>query len=189
MTTDPLRFASDVEQLFAREELDDPTRLLATRSWEEYPTFTRLNRIQFLEALDPIERSYVLFAHALAVLDRVVAAACATMDPQQRADFVAVLSIRGWNELDEEDPTPPRPSIFICSQVNALIDRTAIVRRVESPQGRIVAEWVDRLGQGNKWELAESRKGGDPDLFRVYVGHRQLPCSELLTLRDISSAR
>jgi hypothetical protein len=186
--TDPLarRFSREVEQLFKEEGIDDPGELVATPSWEEYPTFSRFQRIEFLDSLKAIERSYVLFAHALAYLDRIVERACALLEPAAQREFVAVVSIQDWQDLSSVDPMPPVPSFFVCTQSSSIVKHGKMLG-VHSPQAGIVAGWLERLGQTDRWDIAQSKPGGDPDLFRVYVGERVLPCAGLLTLRDISA--
>jgi hypothetical protein len=137
--------------------------------------------------LELLERSFVLFAHSLAYLDRIVELACKSLEPAARSEFVAIVTVRDWADLDPPDPTPPRPCFFICTQSSSLLDRGASVLGARSPQARIVAGWLERLGQTSQWDIAQSKPGGDPDLFSVEVGQRVLPCAGLLTLRDISA--
>jgi hypothetical protein len=182
-----LRFGRELEQLFKEEGLDDPRALVATRSWEEYPTFSRIHRIEFLDSLELLERSFVLFAHSLAHLDRIVELACKSLEPAARSDFVALVTVRGWDDLDPPDPTPPTPCFFICTQSSTLLGRGASVLGAESRQARIVAGWLERLGQTSQWDIAEPMPRGNPDAFAIEVGHRVLPCAGLLTLRDIAA--
>jgi hypothetical protein len=78
------------------------------------------------------------------------------------------------------------PELFICTQSSSILERRKVLG-VHSPQAAIVSGWLERLGQTNRWDIAQSQLRSDPDLFRVYVGQRVLPCAGLLTLRDISA--
>jgi hypothetical protein len=182
LTRDLSAFAEPMARLFQQEKLDRIDRLVATPSWDKYPACSRLQRIEFLDHLPLRERSYVLFAFMLPLLDRVMRRAC-ELKRGNLADFVAYLSIGDWHDEDE-DPLPPIPEIYVCSKVETLVDRKVNILGLHSKEALLVSQWIERLGQSDQWDIAQSPKGpgADPDLFCVYVGHRKPVCAGMTLL-------
>src|SRR5690349_6707792 len=191
--TDLNRYAASMAKLFQEEGLDDVGRLIETPSWEQFPVFSRLHRIRFLDALPAIERGYVLFAFALSHLDEIVRAACGIKDETELANFFAVVTVEDWldSEMEGEDPTPPLSSFFICTQVNEVMQKGTMTRGARSTHGGVVSGWLRRIGRPERWELAESKLAPDhdPDVRRIYVGHRERPCPPIVTLSDMLADR
>ncbi len=179
------RYTHEVERLLKAEGLDDLAKLVATKTWEVYPMFSRYKRIAFLDDLDLLDRSYVLFAHALRHFDRLVEAACVTLSSSARSTFFAAVCVQDWEEAVGDEPAPPVPSFFVCRDYRSL---NKLKRGVNTPQGRIVSDWLATLGMADQWELAESSQPAELELFNVYVMRRKSLCPGMPTLDQVSDA-
>lgn len=181
-------FNSNVAQLFQEEGLSDIERLVATKNWETYPTFSRTDQIAFLHHLPPIDQTFVLFAFALRVLDNVLTFAHNKFAGAE-SDFIAFLLIEDWDLLYEPNPESPVPTIFICSNAKAMMDGRHLSWKARARETNIVLNWLVQLGEDQRLDVAEPEKLEDRGSFCVYVGPRQLPTPGPLTLRELSTLR
>lgn len=178
-------YTPQVKRLLKAEGLDDLDRLVATESWEDYPMFSRYHRIAFLDHLDLLDRSYVLFAHALRHFDRLVEAACAILTPSERARFFLAVSVDSWDGAVGDDPHPPVPSFFVCRDYQSM---NKLRRGIHTPQGQIVSDWLTALGVADQWEIAETSHPEELESFGVSVVRRTPLCPGMPTFDQVCDA-
>lgn len=176
------RYTRQVARLLKAEKLDDLNKLVETKSWETYPMFSRYHRIAFLDDLDLLDRSFVLFAHALRHFDRLIHATCATLSLSDRSTFFAAVSVKHWDDAAGDEPGPPTPSFFVCRNYESTMSK--LKRGVHTPQGQIVSGWLTALGAAGEWEIAESG-GAWSEFSSIYVMRRTSPCPGMPTFDQV----
>jgi hypothetical protein len=157
-----------IERLIRTERLDNFERLLTPREWDEVPFVSRLARIEFLSYLDVQERSRVLVASAVKLLDRILDFA----EAAGRAEVVVLVSAMNWDDLYAVNPDPIIPKFWICTNVQRDLTNFRLVPGT-SKEALLVAYWLrssDLLQSHEVFEEAELEV--DPELRRVYVGRR-----------------
>jgi hypothetical protein len=191
MTINLTPWRPDFAKLLAEEGLADRSQWLQPLDeFDEVPIYTRLRRIEFLNALRPAKRCAVLLGYALEYLDDVVHFVSDKLAAPELSEFFVMLTVLNWDDYPLDGII--RPCFWTTSRASEELrcgtDEDPYRSLVEpySEQAALVQKWVTDLGLQSKFVvLDEPSPAEDLALLRVYVGHRQLPRPEMRSITSL----
>lgn len=179
-TVELARWSQQLDELLKAEGLADRSQFLEPmEESDEVPLYVSSPRIAFLADLPVEDQCIVLLAYALDYLDEVVKMAAQRLSPEELADFFLMLTVKDWDYYPEE-VAKPHFWTTVCAREELQYISTAAPY---SEEARTVERWIKKLGREADYQVSDyDQPCDDPVTMRVFVGHRQLPRSEMPTM-------
>ncbi len=173
--------AALLAHLSAIGDVEPPEAYLAESESDEPPLYTRLTNLAVLDGMSLDEKNRILFGAALLHADRVVNLAATSLSLARLERYCCIVTLMGW---DGSEPIVPRFRVSTNAQEEL---RHFRLDEADSSAAKTTTRWLRELGREREFTVMEGpAPSEEPELFRVYVGHRLLPSPAMPTLQDIA---